>query len=154
MKPDISEHIQIGQNSSPSKVQLYTTFFKEFRDVFTWTYEEIPGIDPSIFVHEIETYPSAKPVLHKLWQVHPRKATTIKEEVEKILRACLIYLIPLTKQVSNIAPMNKKQGTIRVCIDFRDLNWACPKDNFPTPYIDQIIDNCAKSFIFSFIFLL
>ena len=44
----------------------------------------------------------------------------------------------------------QKQGTIRVCIDFRDLNIACPKGNFPTPYIDQIIDNCARSVIFSF----
>ena len=51
--------------------------------------------------------------------------------------------------VSNIVPVNKKQGTIRVCIDFRDLNKACPKDNFPTPHIDQIMDNCAGSVIFS-----
>ena len=48
------------------------------------------------------------------------------------------------------SPCEKKQGTNRVCIDFRDLNRACPKDNFPTPYIDQIIDNCAGSVIFSF----
>ena len=39
---------------------------------------------------------------------------------------------------------------IRVCIDFRDLNRACPKDNYPTPYINQIIDKCAGSVIFSF----
>ena len=58
--------------------------------------------------------------------------------------------MPLTEWVSNIVPVNKKQGTIRVCIDFRDLNRACPKDNFPTPYIDQIIDNYAGSIIFSF----
>ena len=43
-----------------------------------------------------------------------------------------------------------KFTTIRVCIDFRDLNRAFPKDDFPTPYIDQIIDNCAGSVIFSF----
>ena len=52
--------------------------------------------------------------------------------------------------VSNIVPVNKKQGIIRVCINFRDLNKDCPKDNFPTPHIDQIIDNCAGSVIFSF----
>ena len=52
--------------------------------------------------------------------------------------------------VSNIVPVNKKHVTIRVCIDFRDLNKACPKDNFPTLHIDQIIDNCAGSVIFSF----
>ena len=58
--------------------------------------------------------------------------------------------MPLTEWVSNIVPMNKNQGTIRVCIDFRDLNRACPKENYPTPYIDQIIDNCADNVIFSF----
>ena len=108
------------------------------------------GIDPSIVVHEIKTYPVAKPVRQKLRQVHPRKATTIKEEIEKLLKAGFIYPVPLTEWVSNIVSVNKKKGTIRVCIDFRDLNRACPKDNFPTPYIDQIIDNCAISVIFSF----
>ena len=52
--------------------------------------------------------------------------------------------------VLNVVPVNKKQGTIRVYIDFRDLNKSCPKDNFPTPHIDQIIDNYAGSIIFSF----
>ena len=88
--------------------------------------------------------------IRKLRQVHPRKATTIKEEVEKILKAGFIYPIPLTEWVSNIVPVNKKHGTIRICIDFRDLNRACPKDKFPTPYINQIIDNCAGSVIFFF----
>ena len=44
----------------------------------------------------------------------------------------------------------KKQGTIRVCIDYRDVNQACPKDNYPTPFINQIIDECARCEIFSF----
>ena len=44
----------------------------------------------------------------------------------------------------------RSQGTIRVCVDYHDLNKACPKDNYPTPFIDQIIDNCAGSMIFSF----
>ena len=43
----------------------------------------------------------------------------------------------------NPVPVDKKQGTIQVCIDFRDLNKACLKDNYPTPFIDQIIDECA-----------
>jgi hypothetical protein len=47
-------------------------------------------------------------------------------------------------------PVNKKQGTICVCTDFHDLNKACPKDNFPTPFIDQIIDECAGCEAFSF----
>jgi hypothetical protein len=43
----------------------------------------------------------------------------------------------------------KKQGMIHVCVDYRDINKACPKDNYPTPFVDQIIDDCAGSEIFS-----
>jgi hypothetical protein len=52
--------------------------------------------------------------------------------------------------VSNPVPIDKKQDMIRVCMDFRDLNKACPKDNFLTPFIDQILDDCGGSEIFSF----
>jgi hypothetical protein len=52
--------------------------------------------------------------------------------------------------VSNPVPVNKKHGTIRVCTEFYYLNKACPKYNFPTPFIDQIIDECAGCEAFSF----
>ena len=83
-------------------------------------------------------------------QIHPRKAVVIKAEVEKLLRAGFNYPIPLTDWVSNIVHVNKKQGKIRICIDYRNINRACPKDNYPTPYIDQIIDDYVRSEIFSF----
>jgi hypothetical protein len=70
--------------------------------------------------------------------------------VEKLLNVGFIYPVPLTEWVSNPVPVNKKQGTIRVCMDFLDLNKACPKDNFPTPFIDHILDECAGSKVFSF----
>ena len=110
----------------------------------------MPGIDPSIVFHEIETYRTTKPVKKKLRQVHPRKATAIKAEIEKLLKARFIYPVPLTECVSSVVLVNKKQGTIRVCIDFRNLNKAFPKENFSTLHIDQIIENCVGSVIFSF----
>ena len=61
-----------------------------------------------IVVHEINTYPTAKPVRQKLHQVHPRKATTIKAKVEKLLKVGFIYPVPLTEWVSNIVPVKKK----------------------------------------------
>ena len=82
--------------------------------------------------------------------IHPKKAANIKEEVEKLLKANLIYLVPLTEWVSNIVPITKKQGTIRVCVDYRDLNKACPKDNYPSPFIDHIIDDCAGCEVLSY----
>ena len=60
------------------------------------------------------------------------------------------YPIALTEWVSNPVPVIKKKGMIRVCTDFHDLNKACPKDRYPTPFIDQIIDACAGSEVFAF----
>ena len=66
------------------------------------------GIDPSIIVHEIKTYPDAKLVRQRLRQIHMRKAAAIKAEVEKLPRAGFIYPIPLMEWVSNIVSVNKK----------------------------------------------
>ena len=96
----------------------------------------MPGIDPEIVIHEIKTYPDAKPVRQCLRPIHPCKAVVIKLEVEKLLKAEFIYPVTLIDWVSNLVPIDKKQGTIRVCVDYRDINKACPKDNFPTPFVD------------------
>ena len=90
------------------------------------------------------------PVRQCLCAVNPRKAPTIKVEIEKLLKVGFIYPIPLTEWVSNLVLVDKKQGVIHICTNFRDLNHACPKDNFPTPFIDQILDECVGSEVFSF----
>ena len=116
--------------------------------MFSWSYEEMPGIDPSIVEHEIWTYADAKLVQQKLRPVNLRKAATIKAEVEKLLKVYFIYTIALTEWVSKPISVEKKKGTIRVCTKFRDLNKACPKDNYSTPLLDQIIDSCEGSEVF------
>ena len=45
--------------------------------------------------------------------------------------------------------MPKKDGKVRMCVDYRDLNRASPKDNFPLPHIDTLIDNTATNMFFS-----
>ena len=86
-------------------------------------------MDPSIVEHEIRTYPNSKPAQQKLRPVNPRKVAIVKAEVEKLLKAGFIYLIALTKWVSNPVLVDKIQRTIRVCTNFCDLNKSCPKDN-------------------------
>ena len=107
------------------------------------------GIDPAIIVHDIKTYPIDKPVRQRLRLVHPRKAAAIKLEAEKLLKAGFFYLVALTDWVSNIVLVNNKQGTIRICVYYRDVNKSFPKDNYPTTFVDQIVDDCAGSEIFS-----
>jgi hypothetical protein len=149
IKTGVIENIHIRASCSTDEVHTYKSLFQQFRDVFAWSYEEMPGIDPDIIVHEIKTYPDAKPVQQRLLLVHPRKVSSIKIEVEKLLKDDFIYPVALTDWVSKLVPVNKKQGTICVYVDYRDINKACPKANYPTPFIDQIVDDYADNEIFS-----
>jgi hypothetical protein len=106
--PGIMENIFDGVDCSPEEIQIYIDLFKGFHNVFAWSYEEIPGIDPRIVEHEITKYPDAKPIRQKLRPVNPRKATTIKAKVEKLLQAVFIYPVQLTQWVSNPVPVNNK----------------------------------------------
>jgi hypothetical protein len=52
--------------------------------------------------------------------------------------------------VSNIVVVPKKEDKIRVCVDFRDLNWISLKDNFSLPHLDMLVDNASRSSTYSF----
>ena len=60
------EHIYKVQTCSPEEIEAYRALFKEFRYVFSWIYEEMPTIYPSIVIHEIKPYVGAKPIHQKL----------------------------------------------------------------------------------------
>ena len=64
----------------------------------------------------------------------------IEVEVNKLIDVVFIEEVKYPKWISNIVPIRKKNGQIRVCVDFRDLNNACPKDDFPLPIIEIMID--------------
>ncbi|PKI52280.1 hypothetical protein CRG98_027322 [Punica granatum] len=74
----------------------------------------------------------------------------IKEEVVKQINAGFLEVCNYSEWVANIVPMEKKDGRVRVCVDYRDLNKASPKDNFPLPHIDVLVDNTARHAQFSF----
>ena len=52
--------------------------------------------------------------------------------------------------VANVVPVPKKDGKVRMCVDYRDLNRASPKDDFPLPHIDVLVDNTTQHKVFSF----
>ncbi|XP_059623093.1 uncharacterized protein LOC132266252 [Cornus florida] len=62
------------------------------------------------------------------------------EEVDRLLEAGFIREVQYPAWLSNVVVVQKKNGKWRVCIDFTNLNKACPKDNFPLPRIDQMVD--------------
>ena len=59
-------------------------------------------------------------------------------------------MVNYPKWLANVVPVPKKDGKVRMCVDFRDLNKASPKDNFPLPHIDVLVDNTAGHTLLSF----
>jgi hypothetical protein len=77
-------------------------------------------------------------------------ALKIKAEVQKQIDAGFLMTAEYPKWIANIVPVPKKDGKVRICVDYRDLNKASPKDNFPLPHIDVLVDSTAQSKVFSF----
>uniref|UniRef100_A0A2N9GNK9 Reverse transcriptase domain-containing protein n=1 Tax=Fagus sylvatica TaxID=28930 RepID=A0A2N9GNK9_FAGSY len=110
----------------------------------------MPGLDTDIVVHKIPLKPECKPVKQALRRMKPEVILKIKEEVEKQLKAGFLSTVTYSDWVANIVPVPKKDGKVRMCVDYRDLNRASPKDNFPLPHIDTLVDNTATNAVFSF----
>ncbi|GKV46606.1 hypothetical protein SLEP1_g53580 [Rubroshorea leprosula] len=136
--------------SSEERKELIKLLF-EFQDVFAWSYKDMPGLDPDITVHAIPLYFEAKPFKQKLRRMKPEVLLKVKEEVQKLLDVNFIEVAMYLEWLANIVPVMKKDGRVRVCVDYRDLNKASPKDDFPLPHIQILLDNAAKNARFSFV---
>jgi hypothetical protein len=77
------------------------------------------------------------------------KVEGAQNEVKRLLSASDIREVKYTKWLANTVMVKKANGKWRMCIDFTDLNMACPKDEFPLPRIDSLVDATASSELMS-----
>ena len=103
----------------------------------------MPGLDPNLIMHHLSINPGIKPVKQKLCKMNPHIALLVKAELRKLLDVGFVRAIDYAEWISNIVPISKPDKSIRVCTNFQDLNRACPKDDFPLPNIDIIVDLIA-----------
>jgi hypothetical protein len=142
--------VKIGTRCTTEQKETLTALLREFHEIFAWSYQDMPGLDTDIVVHKIPLKPECKPVKQALRRMKPEVILKIKEEVEKQLKAGFLSTVTYSDWVANIVPVPKKNGKVRMCVDYRDLNRASPKDNFPLPHIDTLVDNTATNAVFSF----
>uniref|UniRef100_A0A2N9HYU6 RNase H type-1 domain-containing protein n=1 Tax=Fagus sylvatica TaxID=28930 RepID=A0A2N9HYU6_FAGSY len=142
--------VKIGTHCTTEQKEALIALLREFHEIFAWSYQDMPGLDTDIVVHKIPLKPECKPVKQALRRMKPEVILKIKEEVEKQLKAGFLSTVTYSDWVANIVPVPKKDGKVRMCVDYRDLNRASPKDNFPLPHIDTLVDNTATNTVFSF----
>ncbi|GJX41716.1 hypothetical protein Tco_0256706 [Tanacetum coccineum] len=142
---------------------------KSHKQALAWQLSNIKGINPEFCTHKIVMEADFKPAVQHQRRVNPKIHDVIKNEVEKLLDAGLIYPISDSPWVSPVHCIPKKSGfTIveneeneliltrlvtgwRVCIDYHKLNEATRKDHFPLPFMDQMLERLAGNEYYCFL---
>ncbi|XP_073033744.1 uncharacterized protein [Primulina eburnea] len=120
-------------------------------DVFAWSQQELSGISPRMAEHKLNILPGSRPVKKKKRHFGPKKDKVIEKQVEELLKAGHIREVNFPSWLSNVVLVPKSTGKWRMCVDFRDLNKACPKDCYPLPRIDQLVDSTSGCELLSFL---
>ena len=142
--------VKVGDSLDRAEKDRLVELLQNFQDVFAWSYQDMPGLDEKIVTHHLPIREKCKPVKQKLRRMKPKWILKIKEEVQKQYEAGFLQVAQYTDWVSNIVLVPKKNGKVRMCVDYRDLNRESPKDNFPLPHIDVLVDNTTNHHMFSF----
>ncbi|GJX90711.1 reverse transcriptase domain-containing protein [Tanacetum coccineum] len=165
----IEENLRINTSIQDPPTKRLISILKKHKEAFSWKTSDIPGISLSFCKHKINFEDDAKPVIQRQRQLNPNTKEVVKKEIIKLLDAGIIYPIEDSPWVSLVPWESKKggmtvvtneknelvpAGTVtgwRVCIDYRKLNKATRKDNFPLPFMDQMLERQAGNKFFCFL---
>lgn len=147
---DELREINLGEFYNPRPIYLsallstdeeksYVELLHEFKEVFAWSYKEMPGLDPKVAINHLVVKSGALPIKQAQRRFRPELIPLIENEVNKLIEYGFIREVKYPAFISSIVPVRKKIGQIQNCVDFRDLNDACPKDNFPVPITELMI---------------
>ena len=95
--------------------------------------------------HYLRVDPKVKPQKRHLRTVSEDRKKAAKGEVQKLLDAGVIREVQYPELLDNVVMIPKKNGSWRMCIDFTTLNKFCPKDDYPLPCIDTLVDATVGS---------
>jgi hypothetical protein len=131
--------IKLSKTLTPENKERYIRLIKEFSDVFAWSYEDLKVYDTRIIQHTIPIKEDHKPFKQNIRRINPLLLPLIEKEVKKLFDAKIIVSLRFFKLLANLVPVRKKNGEIRLCVYFQNLNRVSLKDNYPLPKMDYIL---------------
>ncbi|XP_074356524.1 uncharacterized protein LOC141696257 [Apium graveolens] len=141
----ILKKVKVGSGHEESFKERLVSFLREYKHVFAWNPRDMPGLHESIAMHNLDVNPNKKPVKQKRRNFAPERQRAIDEKVEKLFKAGINKKIKYPQWLANVVMVKKSNGKWRICVDYTDFNDACPKDPYPLPNIDQLIDATGVS---------
>ncbi|CAA0826502.1 Unknown protein, partial [Striga hermonthica] len=143
--------LRIGANLQEPIRSSLIQFLQSNSDVFAWKHEDMKGIDPQKACHRLNLDKTVKPVIQKRRKFGPDRQKALEEEVNKLIDNKFVKEAKYPTCISNPVLVKKATGLWRLCIDFSDLNQACPKDSYPIPHIDYMMDATSGHQLMSFL---
>ncbi|XP_014522255.1 uncharacterized protein LOC106778781 [Vigna radiata var. radiata] len=141
----------VGKDLQEGERQRLEGVLEENKDLFAWTASDMPGIHPDVISHRLSVFRDARPVSQKKRRLGVEKRRAVSEEVGKLIEAGFIREAKYTTWLANVVMVKKSSGKWRMCIDFTDLNKACPKDTYPLLNIDALVDGVSGYEVMSFL---
>ena len=132
---------RVGTSMEEKTKQDLIQFLRKSIDIFAWSHEDMPRIDPSFITHRLNVYSFSKPVCQKKRVFAHERDNAIKEEVRKLTTTEFIREVYYPDWLANVVLVKKANEKWRMCIDFTNLKKAYPKDSYPLPRIDQLVDS-------------
>ena len=150
VEDEITKTTRIGTTLSPKMRTRLIQFLKENLDVFAWSHGDIPGISPKVIQHKLNVNPERKPVQQRRRAFDLERDQAVTKEVTKLLTTSFIREVYYPDWLTNVVLVKKANEKWRMWMDFTDLNKACPKDSFPLPRIDQLVDSITGHKLLTF----
>jgi hypothetical protein len=142
---DIAEQrVLLGSQLSDDQEKTLLRFLFNNKDVFACSANDLCGVNRDVIEHSFNVDPSFRPRKQRLLKISEDKAEGAQNEVKRLLNAGVIREVKNLEWLANTVMVKKANGKWRMCIDFTDLNKAYPKDEFPLPRIDSLVDAAAS----------
>ncbi|GJS35608.1 reverse transcriptase domain-containing protein [Tanacetum coccineum] len=139
--------IAIGSTLTEKGCAKLCALLRQSLDVFAWRPADITGVPWHIAEHRLNIREGCLPIKQKKRGQAPKRNKAIQEEVEKLVDVGIMKEVHYHSWLSNPAMVKKHDGSWRMCVDFKNLNQACPKDGYPLPEIDWKVESlCGYPF--------
>ncbi len=143
--------VKINAQLEIGKVMEVEQSLKEFKDVFPQICKVLKGIPLKLAQHRIELDTTIPPAHQAKYKLNPNYVTTVNQYVDKLLTTRFIEYVKEVTCLSPIIVVPKRNGKLRICIDFRKLNVATQKDPYPLLVIDEMLNTLTRYEAYSFL---
>jgi len=136
---------KLGRLLSQEKQDEVAAVISRHLNAFPWV------VDPDFLCHHLTMDPKVRPVRQRRRKFNEERRLVVQEETKKLLSARHIREIQYPEWLANVVLVKKANGKWRMCVDFTDLNKVCPKDSYPLPSIDTLVESASGCKMMSFL---